>query len=1562
MTRWRRALTIGLPVLLVLAVLSIVLIRTTRRAGPGGGAPVALALVETTTLSILSGQVQIKPASAGPTGAYVPAVNGQTLVVGDTVKTLANAHALITYFEGSTTEIEPDSEFVIQKLDKDPAGIKTEISGKLVVGNTWSKVVRLLDPSSHFDIETPSAVAVVRGTEFGVQVAPTGETAVTATQGEVVAQAAGVAVPVAAGQATTIQPGQPPEPPRPAPPPTRGLRLTLASPASLYICDNVGRCTGLLPVGGLAQGVPVNQIPGAYYSGPDAEPQLLVLPEPLQNYTVVFAALGNGGTYHFEVAGIGNGEVHSEQAYAGVIGKGTKQQTGFSVDVDPDGHVLVSGIAEPETIGGPPPGVLILARGLLTPVPSGTAGATVQALIAQRTAQAQATYQALGGTPTPPLSGIPTPNVGLLRQLSPEQARQTPRPTPPPTPAVPTVPPALATALAQGGPAPAGGGGESAPPPVVQTVVAQLQATAIIQATLTPLPTSTLPLPTPSLPPTPSPTVAATPTLPPSPTALPTATVIPSPTPLPTETVVPSPTLPLPSPTPPPTATPPLPSPTLPLPSPTAVLPTPTVAVPTATALPPTSTPVPPTATPLPPTSTPLPPTATPIPPTAVPPTETPAPPTATGTNTATVTPSPTITATPTPAGNTPPGTNVTVTGPNGASLTFSAVTSAGMTTITTTTTSPLPAPPLAATPLGLYYQVSTTAAFSGPAKVCLPTTGLSLPAGITTADLLLLHGEPSGLWAAPAGQQVTGTQICAPVPVLSPFVIAAPSTPMLAGQAPGAVVLFPEPATTSAGFGSIFPVVVRLDSGSQPVDSAQFALQYDPTLFDVVDASGIVLTTNPATPGTALPTVLQNQLDTTAGVVRFAAGVAVTSGGAGPAPSGSFVLATVRFRLRVPPAGSAGTLLAFDPLGTQAFYQGTDVLAGTGGVIWPALVVPPGTTSVPPTATPVSVQATPTPLPPTPTLVLPTPSPGPVTLSCSSSAWGAFSALCGPPPIATPAYSLSYTNGQAVIAIATPSFGLSFAVGTPVPAGSDQVFTLVAQQTGGASGTVPGQGPGVTLSVQNPNAGNAGLEVRVQPAPGFFQVLQQVPQSSGGFSVQTLASGPVPFSVLPAGAPFELKVAVTGGCQAPAVSVWINGHPMARVAAPVYSGGTVFIGAQSSPQGGATFALTSFTIERPGGLSIGGATGLQAAIYPTGGIQLWRNATPNVYGGDDPASGFVLQADGTRIGTQSVSGWATVDRIFTFVSSCATAVDTMVSTFRDSTSGITVTQTAQWSSADNALHLRWDVQSPAVVSTLRFFHAADTYVDGNDYGTGSYDSSTGTVGVNSVVILGRTMFLRPVSPAASHYQESYYGTGWSAISSGRLSDTINTSSHDAWMGLEWDTSLAASGTFTVQETWGFIEPPSSSSLSAQSSLPSRTPGPSPTMKSRYPATPIASATPTPAATATTTPTAAATPMATSTPGATATTTATATATATATPAATAAAPTTSTPTTTATVAASATTMTTATVTPTATPAATVTPTPVPTVSPTATATPAPTATVIPVPAPTTTPRATATP
>ena len=112
---WLRLLAITFPIVVAALGLAAYL----RLAVTPSQVPIALALVETTTLSVLSGQVQIKPAAAQ---SWLPAINGQTLTVGDAVKTLASSHALITYFEGSTTEIDPDTELAITKLNKDPGG------------------------------------------------------------------------------------------------------------------------------------------------------------------------------------------------------------------------------------------------------------------------------------------------------------------------------------------------------------------------------------------------------------------------------------------------------------------------------------------------------------------------------------------------------------------------------------------------------------------------------------------------------------------------------------------------------------------------------------------------------------------------------------------------------------------------------------------------------------------------------------------------------------------------------------------------------------------------------------------------------------------------------------------------------------------------------------------------------------------------------------------------------------------------------------------------------------------------------------------------------------------------------------------------------------------------------------------------------------------------------------------------------------------------------------------------------------------------------------------------
>ena len=59
-----------------------------------------------TTLSVVSGTVEVRE---NDTKDFRPAVDGEALNVGDTVRTGPDARAVITFFEGSTAEMEPES-------------------------------------------------------------------------------------------------------------------------------------------------------------------------------------------------------------------------------------------------------------------------------------------------------------------------------------------------------------------------------------------------------------------------------------------------------------------------------------------------------------------------------------------------------------------------------------------------------------------------------------------------------------------------------------------------------------------------------------------------------------------------------------------------------------------------------------------------------------------------------------------------------------------------------------------------------------------------------------------------------------------------------------------------------------------------------------------------------------------------------------------------------------------------------------------------------------------------------------------------------------------------------------------------------------------------------------------------------------------------------------------------------------------------------------------------------------------------------------------------------------
>ncbi|MBX2862932.1 MAG: FecR family protein [Leptolyngbyaceae cyanobacterium MAG.088] len=82
-------------------------------------------------------------------------------------------------------------------------------------GQARVQVPPFTNPSSRLELHTPSGVAAVRGTDFGVVVSEDGKTGIATLEGKVEASAQSVAVPVEAGMVSIIRPGETPTPAKP---------------------------------------------------------------------------------------------------------------------------------------------------------------------------------------------------------------------------------------------------------------------------------------------------------------------------------------------------------------------------------------------------------------------------------------------------------------------------------------------------------------------------------------------------------------------------------------------------------------------------------------------------------------------------------------------------------------------------------------------------------------------------------------------------------------------------------------------------------------------------------------------------------------------------------------------------------------------------------------------------------------------------------------------------------------------------------------------------------------------------------------------------------------------------------------------------------------------------------------------------------------------------------------------------------------------------------------------------------------------------------------------------
>ena len=206
-----------------------------------------------TTITIITGPVLVRHG----TGEFNPAADGALLGPGDTIKTGADARAVLTYFEGSTVEIEPNSVLSITTARANPDG-STVIEMLQDLGLTWHVVSRLVQGGSRYEVHTDAATASVRGTAFTVGVEPDGTTTETTTEGAVANTDAQNTTTVVTppGQQTTTRTGEAPAPPKPAPEPERKVTVTIGDQNSLVV-DSLGRANGF------KDGKKILQTPGA---------------------------------------------------------------------------------------------------------------------------------------------------------------------------------------------------------------------------------------------------------------------------------------------------------------------------------------------------------------------------------------------------------------------------------------------------------------------------------------------------------------------------------------------------------------------------------------------------------------------------------------------------------------------------------------------------------------------------------------------------------------------------------------------------------------------------------------------------------------------------------------------------------------------------------------------------------------------------------------------------------------------------------------------------------------------------------------------------------------------------------------------------------------------------------------------------------------------------------------------------------------------------------------------------------------------------------------------------
>jgi len=236
---------------------------------------------EPPALSIVKGAVQ-----SGSAGALKAAEDGKQLAADATVKTAADGQALLTYKDGSTVSVLPDSEVSL--------GTGEGIIVKLASGSVWSA-------SSENQIAIEAGGSTTTGKQVSFLVSKKGdEVSVSPTGGSVKFKAGGSEVEVPNGQVSTSS-GSAPSVPK-AIEVKNAIHINLKGEALVYLVDPLNRAIGYHPT----QEMTTNQIPMGWYSGKEGRPQIISVINLMEGeYTILLVAAGNQTNWDIKIGSAG---------------------------------------------------------------------------------------------------------------------------------------------------------------------------------------------------------------------------------------------------------------------------------------------------------------------------------------------------------------------------------------------------------------------------------------------------------------------------------------------------------------------------------------------------------------------------------------------------------------------------------------------------------------------------------------------------------------------------------------------------------------------------------------------------------------------------------------------------------------------------------------------------------------------------------------------------------------------------------------------------------------------------------------------------------------------------------------------------------------------------------------------------------------------------------------------------------------------------------------------------------------------------------------------------------